>query len=239
MSPLQPAPVMTAITTPRLQTFDRLRWINHVRRAVFRIQTATQGTVFMSMRESSLYSIVEVDATRLLALWRHPETRLGGLAFGTPESWREDSNFPHAQDGFDNGEPDPVPLSLVTCGRRSRLDRQPGLAESARQAAFDFVNGVTRTMWLLANGAQVFPMSCGVEEAPLLYELAGAPDGGYCRVDELVLPYRSDDERFAELEASNAMVLQAIEERERRRRARRATENGVAAAAGGLHADQT
>nr|WP_311530886.1 hypothetical protein [uncultured Ralstonia sp.] len=209
---------MTASTTHRLQTFERLRWIHHARRAVFRVETPTQGTVFMSMRESDLYSIVEVDATRLLNLWRHPETELSGLAYGTPASWREDRKFGDAQDGFDDGESNPVPLALVTCRRRSRIDRQPGLAESARQAAFEFTNGVTRTMWPLANGARVFPMSCGIAEAPLLYEMAGAAAGGHCRVDELVLHYRSDDERFAELEASNAMVLQANEERDRRRR---------------------
>ncbi len=209
---------MTASLALRLQTFECLRWVNYARRAVFRVETATQGTVFMSMGESDLDSIVEVDAARLLDLWRCPGTRLSGLAFGTPESWREDSNFHHAQDGFDEGESNPVPLSLVTCRLRSQAAPQPGLAESARHLAFDFVNGVTRTMWLLANGAQVFPMSCGIAEAPLLYEMAGAAGGGYCRVDELVLPYRSDDERFAELEASNAMVLQAIEQRDRRRR---------------------
>lgn len=211
---------MTAISTPRLQTFERLRWINDARRAVFRVQTATGGTVFMSMRESAQHSIVEVDATRLLALWRHPATRLCELAFGTHASWRADHKFAHAQDGFDNGEPDPVPLANVTCARRSRPDGQPGIAEAARLASFDFDNGVTRTMWLLANGAKVFPIACGIVEAPLLQELAGAAGSDHCRADALVLPYCSDEERFAEFEAANAMVLRAIQEREDRRRRR-------------------
>lgn len=210
-------PASITMTRPRLQTFERLRWINHARRAVFRLETATQGTVFMSMRASENLSVVEVDAGRLLALWRHPETRLRELAFGTPQSWQEDRKFGDAQGGFEKGEADPVPLASVTCVRRSRPDEQSGVAESARQASLDFDNGVTRTIWLLANGAQVFPVSCKVEHASLLYELAGA-GGGHCRADALVLPYSNDEERFAELDASNAMVLQAIQERERRRR---------------------
>ena len=211
-------PTSITKTRPRLQTFERLRWINHARRAVFRLKTASQGTVFMSMRASEKLSVVEVNAARLLSLWRHPETRLSELAFGTPQSWQKDYKFGDAQDGFENGEADPVPLADVTCARRSRRDGRLGLAESAREASLDFDNGVTRTIWLLANGAQVFPVSCKVEHASLLYELAGASGGGHCRADALVLPYSSHEEHFAELEASNAMTLQAIQERENRRR---------------------
>ncbi|MHA6823876.1 plasmid fertility inhibition factor family protein [Ralstonia pseudosolanacearum] len=214
---------MTTIAPPGLQTFERLAWIHHARRAVFRVETATQGSVYMSMHASQVYAVVEVDAVRLLALWRHPQTRLAELAFGDASSWPQDRKYPAVGPCFAEGASNPVPLAEVSCYPRREprgawVPWRPRVAPAAERAVFDFGDGTTRTIWLLTNGARVFPVSCEVDQAPLLLELAGAAGGRHCRADALVRPYRSDEERFAELEASNAMVLQAIEERERRRR---------------------
>ncbi|MGA3983437.1 plasmid fertility inhibition factor family protein [Ralstonia nicotianae] len=194
---------MTAITAPGLQTFERLAWIHHARRAVFRVETATQGSVFMSMHASKVHAVVEVNAARLLALWRHPQTRLAELAFGDAYSWPQDRKYLAVGPCFAEGASNPVPLAEVRCypRRESRgawAPWRPRVAPADERAVFDFVDGATRTIWLLANGARMFPVSCEADQAPLLFELAGAAGGRHCRADMLVRPYRSDVERFAE-----------------------------------------
>ncbi|MCY1511495.1 hypothetical protein D9M68_459160 [compost metagenome] len=129
-------------------TSDRLAWIHYARRAVFRVQTEA-GNVYMSMDASDIYSVVEVDAVRLLALWRQRDTRLHTLAFGDPISWPKDDKFADAQGGFAAGPTNPVPLAEVTCWLR-RLPELPSFGLWQREyvpseATFDFTNGVTRT----------------------------------------------------------------------------------------------
>ncbi len=182
-----------------LLTFLRLAHVNHARRAVFRIPTAARGDVYLSARASDGQSIVEVDAQRLLTLWRQPGTRLAALAYGDAHSWREDNKFADAEAGFAKGEANPVPLASVTCARWTR----PGAAPATH---FDFINGVTRTIWLLAHGAEVFPLVCPSRDAALLQAVAGAAGGGCVPADQLVPAYTSPQQWHAEINAELALT---------------------------------
>ncbi len=73
-----------------------------------------------------------------------------------------DRKFASAVDGFARGISSPVPLADVEAMR------------TARGISISFNNGVTRTLWLLANHAMAFPVrACGVEVARLIGEAAG------------------------------------------------------------------
>jgi len=139
----------------------------------------TQGEVFMkaeampSMNEER--AVVHVDAQTLVRLWRRDPSALHReWAFGNDESWRADRKFPKAVDGFSYGEEKPVPLANVFCETiapdRTLLQRALGLPSPMYVGA---TNGITRTIWLLANGCTTFPIECSMGGALELYRLAG------------------------------------------------------------------
>ncbi|WP_228744749.1 MULTISPECIES: plasmid fertility inhibition factor family protein [Enterobacterales] len=89
------------------------------------------------------------------------------LATGDESVWRQDYKFLHAEKGFSDGISNPV--SLAWCGANYITEKGlPALSVG-------FTDGITRTIWLLANGAEHFPVSVFSETcARLLYRGAGA-----------------------------------------------------------------
>ncbi|MCK4118439.1 plasmid fertility inhibition factor family protein [Ralstonia nicotianae] len=165
------------------------------------------------MRASERYLVVEVDVARLLDLWRHPQTRRKDLAFADVTTWPKDRKYASVGPCFARAEANPVPLAQVCCWPqpRQRFGKWwTRTISAAEQAGFDFDNGATRAIWLLATGAQVFPIACETDQAPLLFDLACVDGGGYCRADALVRSYRSDEERSVELEEGLALSMQAM-----------------------------
>ncbi|MBK4737809.1 plasmid fertility inhibition factor family protein [Noviherbaspirillum pedocola] len=139
----------------------------HTRYAKFHIKTAA-GTVYMrtssDRHDEENDVVVMVDAEKFLALWRkHPNELFRSFAMGDPDVWRRDYKFAEAADGFLNNHTNPVPLIDVECVSR------------ANGSWVGFNNGVTRTIYLLANGCKCFPVesrfSSGAQD---LFDLAGA-----------------------------------------------------------------
>jgi hypothetical protein len=98
-------------------------------------------------------TVICFDPRRFLRAWgNYP------YALGNPDSWRNDYKFHYAEDGFSFGISNPVPLAFVggLIDGKIKLD-----------------NGITRTMWLLANGAKYFPMDCPGDIAEDLQLIAG------------------------------------------------------------------
>lgn len=190
-------------------TFDSLAWINHGRKAVFAVETASKGTVYMSQgRGRASLSVVEVDAERLLKLWRDAGIAETYLAHGDVASWRADRKYRSVDACYSSGRGNPVPLAFVSCGeaqspstvwkwRGGRVERQ-----SHTRIVFGFSDGITRTIWLLANGAKVFPVLCSSRDAARLKALAGAIGGGSSAVDDLVPDYPGIEERLSEIAAT-------------------------------------
>jgi hypothetical protein len=82
-----------------------------------------------------------------------------------------DSKYRHAVDGFAAGRASPVPLANVGIER--------GPTPSVR-----FTDGVTRTLWLLANNVAAFPVViAGEDNAKALAKLAGI-DGSIMRASQ-------------------------------------------------------
>ncbi|TPW37869.1 hypothetical protein FKD06_25475 [Serratia sp. SRS-8-S-2018] len=104
-----------------------------------------------AISDTSEHYIVVADRDKLLSAWRNtPNSIVPELSRGDEAAWRRDRKFHEAERCFSIGAGNPVPLATPTC--RFILER--GLPVPA----LDFVDGITRTIWLLANGADRLPV---------------------------------------------------------------------------------
>lgn len=151
-------------------------------RAIFHIPLPNRSPVFMSLPpcdvEDSSRSVVVVRARTFLTAWQaNPNNIHAGIANGNPTMWIKDRKFQEAAKGFEPGIENPVPLAEVECSMHENL-RGPSwfrFLSYARdkQASVSFTNGVTRTIWLLVNGAESFPVECRSHSASLLAQHCG------------------------------------------------------------------
>lgn len=171
-----------------METFKGIRrlfgWLHA---ATFEVKLQGGRTVHMQAElphEEDYYAVVLVDAARFVELWRRPLSSHPDVAHKTVTTWPQDYKYQDAVDGFSHGAENPVPLALVSCGRstcdvveyqrRFRFFKRKVLVGRAGDPCLSFTNGITRTIFLLSNGAQAFPVLCELRSADLLVELAGA-----------------------------------------------------------------
>lgn len=143
--------------------------------------------------------IVFVQDEEFLAMWRnmqYPQEQ--HLSFGNEEVWREDYKFHHAERGFGIGRKNPVPLAEISCKEYIKhipiyqkrflwLSKLVGYS-TEHIAECSFINGITRTIWLLANGIKQFPVYVYNEEsAILLAKHAGITPSSFYELTELNL----------------------------------------------------
>lgn len=154
--------------------------------ATFEVALDGGRTVHMQAQlphEEDYFVVVMVDAERFVELWRKPLSSHRDVALNTPETWPGDYKYSHAVDGFSHGAENPVPLAQVSC-RRSASDivdyesrfcffKRKVIVGRAGDPCLSFVNGITRTIYLLSNGVKSFPVLCERRAADLLVELAG------------------------------------------------------------------
>lgn len=168
---------------------------------VFELMTNTQRFVYM---KHPIYPdpdnekhIVFVKSTKFLNMWRNMQfPQEPKLSFGNEVDWRNDDKFQYAEKGFSYGRSNPVPLAEVSC--EQYIEQEPvyvkqfiwfnkliGYTQNTK-AACSFINGITRTIWLFANGVQQFPVyTYSEEEAILLAKYAGIYSEGYYGLLEL------------------------------------------------------
>lgn len=157
-----------------LPTFDEVRRVHYSLAAVFRVATAA-GDVFLyeSGDQGANRAVVEVDAARFLIAWRHPRSSHPEVAHRTVAEWRKDKKYASIDDAFQRSEV--CPLALPELGLGSRTEPCIGITD-----------GVTRTLWLLANGAHTFPVTCSLSEAATLHAVAGTPGSHFLSVTQLI-----------------------------------------------------
>lgn len=163
--------------THSLLTFDGVRRVHYSLAAVFRVATAG-GDVFLyesgDNQRGANRAVVEVDAARFLAAWRHPRSSHPEVAHRTVAEWRQDYKYVSINDAFQCSKA--CPLALPELGLRSRTEPCIG-----------FTDGVTRTLWLLANGAHVFPVTCSLSAAATPHAVAGAPGSRFLSVAQILV----------------------------------------------------
>lgn len=128
--------------------------------------------------------VVFVDAHKFLQLWKNePYDFHADLSHGSESTWLSDYKYHHADHGFSHGLNNPVPLAHPVCQQHEKeiaiwrreflffkkIDR----IEKRKTVYVDFIDGITRTIWLLANGASAFPVEIDKDDAQLLYANAG------------------------------------------------------------------
>jgi len=119
----------------------------------------------ISLRYDSDKWVVVVRRRPFLDAWARSRQERQ-LSTGDEAAWRDDYKFHCAEKGFSHGRDNPV--QLAWCGAHYELDRGLPVLHTC------FTDGITRTIWLLANGAESFPVSVSSEEsARLLFRGAG------------------------------------------------------------------
>ncbi len=108
-------------------------------------------------------AIVCLDRTVFLTAWAAgAPLEQAALAHGAEETWRADRKFPDAEGPLSASSSWPVPVGVMRLA--------PGKTQGLR-----FVDGVTRTIWLLANGARVIPVACDdPDDIDVIERIAGA-----------------------------------------------------------------
>lgn len=142
--------------------------INH-NGAIWKIELPNGKSCFMENRfcaiNKELY-VVHVDAQKFYFYWLISSLYLDDQHRSNHclliNDMPNDYKFKDAADGFSRGLKNPVPLAFLS----ARYENG--------NPYIGFTNGVTRTMWLLANGAKSFPIEVHYEEsAKHLHEFAG------------------------------------------------------------------
>lgn len=154
---------------------------------IFFINTK-RGQVYMSSKYSdyldSKRRVVFVDARKFLQLWKNePYDFHADLSYGNESTWLSDYKYQHADRGFSHGLSNPVPLAHPVCQHYEKkiaiwkrefiFFKKIERIEKCNTVYVDFINGITRTIWLLANGASAFPVEVDNKNARLLNDNAG------------------------------------------------------------------
>ena len=163
---------------------------------VFTVPLPYRNPVFMSLNVNEYsrehYGIVIVDAEKFLHLWRsEPSSIHCAIANGSPETWSNDYKYKYAVDGFAQGRENPVPLADISYGIETQSiisHRFLYFGRTERKEIthyISFINGITRTIWLLTQGCTAFPIKCQISSARELYQIAAAPETLLYTVAEL------------------------------------------------------
>jgi hypothetical protein len=151
--------------------------------AIFSVPLAGGEPVFMCVRETPYENenrgVVIVDAGKFLKLWRaDPYKHHQEIARGNPQTWRQDRKFTSAAEGFSEGLANPVPLAQVGYSEEKQTSvsykfLRFGRHEQTRHCRYvSFINGITRTIWLLSHGCSAFPVECPMSSTLKLHRAA-------------------------------------------------------------------
>jgi hypothetical protein len=172
-------------------------------KAIYEIELKKHENVYMSVAKTNHMNdercVVIVDSEKLLELWRRePYGIHSDISMGNIETWKNDRKYLHAEKGFSFGISNPVPLANIVCHknieskpvyeRRYLFFKKIVRFEERKYDYVAFVNGITRTIWLLAHGAKCFPIECGIKEgAGRLAEVAGYGNNAFTTVEKLTI----------------------------------------------------
>ena len=132
---------------------DTLRFSGRDRYIIFRMKTRDQKAVYMRYPQhfeniaNQENMIVIVEAQKFLPLWqRSPYAVDQNACAGDESKWRKDYKFHLAENGFAKSMDSPIPLADVNVHIKDG------------EISCSLNDGMTRTLWLLANGVEEFPI---------------------------------------------------------------------------------
>lgn len=168
---------------------------------IFELLTREKYPVYMShpisLEPDQDTQIVFIDGERFLKLWQNLiPLQQPQLSFGNESVWRADYKYHWPEKHFAQGKSNPVPLAKVGCHQYIRHEviekkwlflfkKRIGYKEHI-ETACSFTDGITRTIWLLANGVTAFPVYVyNKTDAQLLAKHAGISNNSYYDLVEL------------------------------------------------------
>jgi hypothetical protein len=130
-------------------------------------------------------AVIMASPERLRKLWSKRPTldEIGELARGNEQVWRADRKFSDAEQAMHcNDRASAVPIPKVGLAHSLRM----GLGRIFGQIEHVDVSDVTRTIWLLANGAEFIPIRCWLSGAARLAQRVGMIKDEYRALAELI-----------------------------------------------------
>ncbi len=171
-------------------------------KAIFEIALSNHEKAYMAASRTNYNNderyVVIVKSSKFVELWRSdPYKHHSEISMGSPESWRNDRKYKDAEIGFSYGLSNPVPLANISCNQQVKkipvykkkfiFFKSLITTEEKVIHYIAFSNGITRTIWLLTNGAKYFPIECySQEEALRLAEKAGYNEKEFCSIEQLI-----------------------------------------------------
>ncbi|WP_063662584.1 plasmid fertility inhibition factor family protein [Aliivibrio fischeri] len=156
----------------------------------FIIRLRDNRIVYMdsSSMNSEYNTIVKVCPDKFRLYWKkEPYPLEPTLIFGGEKEWREDYKFGRAERGFSFGKNNPVPLPRIIASSKSIsipikerkffFSKVVGYREEVLLDYVGIENGITRIIWLLANGADYIPILCNEKKSDILKRFAGIVEG--------------------------------------------------------------
>ncbi len=134
---------------------------------VYEIKLPNKNSVYMKIVSASdnnnTYPVI-INSEKFLKYWKNVPNGFHedfALSHGNKKSWQSDYKYHDAEDGFTGGISNPVPIPKI-----QYLDNiTPNCIT---------VSNCTRTIWLLANDADSFPVECeGYDNAKNVYDFIG------------------------------------------------------------------
>lgn len=124
------------------------------RKIVWRIALSPTRSAFLSEEVPNFGKkfVAYVHGGKFYRQWRRQSLLRPGDFQGCPrvDDMDRDYKYPSAVRGFTHGRANPVPLADIVFLK-----------------GIGFTNGITRTLWLIRNGAQSFPVATSCEESSL------------------------------------------------------------------------
>lgn len=167
------------------------------RKIVFTVPLPHKQPVFMSLKvseyENNPHGFFFVNSEKFLRLWRaNKYDSYERIADGKPETWRNDRKFSYAAEGFSLGRENPVPLANISFGASVHSIVSYnflcfGKKSTPEEIPFiSITNGITRTIWLLSQGCEAFPVKCEISSARDLYRIAAADSANFYTTDDFL-----------------------------------------------------
>lgn len=135
---------------------------------IYEIELPNKNSVYMNIVPTNYYNNetypVIVNSEKFLEYWKKAPKSCQvdyELSHGNQKSWISDYKYKNAEEGFMGGINNPVPIAKI-----QYIDKT--------NPNYITVSDCTRTIWLLANGANSFPVKCeGYNNAKNVYDFIG------------------------------------------------------------------
>lgn len=166
---------------------------------IFEVESESKGCFFMTTRNSGpneSKSIVFVESEKFLKLWqREPYSLEPHLSHGNESVWKNDYKYNKAVHGFSFGITNPVPVPKIVSyfhdyheikyKRKLLFFKEVSEILTERLPYLAIDDGVTRTIFLLANKVKIFPVEVPTSQVDIISKYASPPGSAHFTLKQI------------------------------------------------------